>query len=250
MSVLPTAIAGFILIVAIATALRMKLGEKFEIKNSDILLAIVPIALWLVLTGKIQKLEFGDFKIEAAFVKASQAAVAPQVTPIDLPVEPVRAESKGGVSMIPSLIHKKTQALTFRLGYGGYYGPAIQEYFERLMPTPFFKYVVLLNRDDSFVAQGDARLVYAELASSRSGFEMFAEALNRGEEAKLLELPGIIAAKDAILQDTDKQTALERMEAFDVETLPVIDAANNYVGVVERSRLLSSMIIEVTQKLR
>lgn len=61
------------------------LGTKFEIKNSDILLAVVPIAFWFVLTGKVSSLEFGDFKIEAAFVEAAEASVRSQVTAIELP---------------------------------------------------------------------------------------------------------------------------------------------------------------------
>lgn len=56
--------------------------------------------------------------------------------------------------------------------------------------------------------------------------------------------------QNAIRSDGDKQSALEKMEELGVEMLPVVDFEEGFVGVVERSRLASSLIIEVANKVR
>lgn len=163
------ALSIFIVIIIIMIALRFKIGERFEVKNSDILIALIPVALWLVLTGKIQKLEFGEFKIEAAFVEASRSSIEKQVTPIKLPVEPLIMNPKRGVEEIPDLIRNKTEALVFRLGYRGYYGPAIEEYLRKLSEYPFFKYIAINKNDGSFFALADSRALNFYFKLRRGG---------------------------------------------------------------------------------
>jgi len=246
------ALAVFVLIIVAMITLRIKISEKFEVKNSDILIALIPVALWLILTGKIQKLEFGEFKIEAAFVEASRTAIAKQITPVKLPVESVKMDPKRGVAEIPQLISSKTEALLFELGYGGYYGPAIEEYLQELSKYSFFRFIIITSRDGKFVGIADApelnSIFLARGATYNS--EAFAQWINKSDIASLSKLPGFVSAKDAVKKDTDKQTGLERMEALNIETLPVIDEGGKFVGIINRSRLTSSLILDVANKLK
>lgn len=245
------ALSIFAVLVAAMSVLRLKLGDKFEIRNADILIALIPVALWLVLTGKIQRLEFGDFKIEAAFVAASETAVAGQVTPVRLPVEEVRMDLKRGVDEIPRLIQAKTEALEFRLGYGGYYGPAVEEYLDKLTRYPFFQYVVITQRDGTFAGMiGASELKSLFLGRSGVSANDFAGWVTRSDIASLSALPGYVSAKEGIGRDTDKQTALERMEAMNSPMLPVVDEGGRLAGVVDRSRLTASLIIDVANKVK
>ena len=248
MNDLALALAVFVLILTIMVTLRTKIGEKFEVKNSDVLTALIPIAFWFILTGKIQRLEFGEFKIEAAFVEASKAAVAPQITPVKLPVESVRMDPKGSVEEIPRLIRNKTEALVFQLGYGGYYGPAIEEYLRQLSGLPFFKYVVINQSDGKLVGLADARELNSVFSAGGVRYDDFARWINESDTASLANLPGFVSAKNAIEEDTDKQTALERMETLNSEALPVVNKEEKFVGTVDRSRLVSSLILEVARK--
>ncbi|NOY61164.1 MAG: hypothetical protein GXO75_19820, partial [Calditrichaeota bacterium] len=54
----------FITVIAIMMILRLKVIKNFEIKQADIWVALIPVALWLLLSGRIQKFEFGDFSIQ------------------------------------------------------------------------------------------------------------------------------------------------------------------------------------------
>lgn len=250
MPTLLIAIGGFILLLAALVVLRAKTGNKFEIKNSDIVLALIPIALWLFLTGEIQEFAFGDIKIVKAFNEASQSPVAPQVT--QLPVENVQMDPKRGVGDIPRLIESKSQALSFRLGHGGYFGPAISRYLEELTQYPFLRYIVIENSDGSFFGMTDARQIAAIIRGPRgSSFAReFADWLNSSNKAKIGELPGFISSKDALKKDADRFRALQIMESLDVHTLPVINDAGKFVGIVDRSNLTASMLIDISQRLQ
>ena len=249
---LTLALSIFFVIIAIMIGLRFKIGERFEIRNSDILIALIPVALWLVFTGKVQKLEFGEFKIEAAFIEASRASVEKQITPIRLPVETLTMSPKGGIERIPELIHNKTEALVFRLGYGGYYWPAIEEYLKRLSDYPFFKYIIIQEKNGSFFGLADARDLISIFKLRSRGFTSrdFEKWLRTSDRESFYRIPGFISRRNAITQDTDKKTALELMEKLDINILPVIDNNGKFAGVVNRARLTASLIIDVANKVK
>lgn len=252
MDTLIYSIGGFILLLVIIVALRAKTGNKFEIKNSDIVLALIPVALWLFLTGKIQEFTFGDFKIVAAVREASKSPVAPQVSRLtELPVESVRTYLKGGTAEIPVIIKNESQALSFQLGHGGYWGPAINEYFEVLTQYPFLRYIVINNSDGSFFGTADARQLAAIIRGPGGRFDSqaFADWLNSSNKAQLETLPGFISSGKALNKTSDKRRALQLMDSLDVQTLPVIDDAGGFAGIVDRSKLTASMLLDIAERL-
>jgi hypothetical protein len=245
------ALGIFIAIIVLLMGLRAKIGEKFEIRNSDILMALIPVAIWLVLTGKVTIVEFGGFKIEAAFREASQASVAPQITPVKLPVEPLTMDPKRGVEQIPALIENKTKALVFRLGYIGYYGPAIEEYLQRLTAFPYLKYIVIQNPDGTFVGLADARELWAMFAGRlRYTADDFARWIIESNTTALSQLLGYVSSQHAINENLEIQKALEQLYTLQRETLPVVDNNGKFVGMVEQSQLVSSMLLDVAKRIR
>lgn len=249
MNTLFISIGIFIILLAILVIIRAKTGTKFEVKNTDIILALVPIALWLFLTGKIQEFTLGDFKIVAAIQDATQSPVAQQVT--KLPVESIHTEMKGGVSMIPQLLERNTQALSFKLGMGGYYnGPAIREYFQVLTKSPSFKYIIINNSDNTFFGMGDAQQLGA-LFNSPGGSQYsnnFAAWLNSSDKKQLSSIPGFISWEKALNKEADKQRALRLMDSLDVQTLPVINDNKQFAGIVDRTKLTASVLVDIADR--
>ena len=241
------AIGGFIFIIALLVTLRVILGSKFEIKTTDIILALIPIIIWLFLSGKISELTIGDLTVKMAIQKASKAPIKAQVT--ELPVETVLVEAKEGVELIPHLVMKKTQALGFRLGTTGYWGPAIGTYLQSLTQYPFFQYIVINDADGRFFGLADAHQLEATIRDPRGAFDVqsFAEWLNHSNREQLQKLPGFISSANAIKVNTDKRSALELMEKLDVRTFPVIDDSGKFVGIVDRSKLTASILLEMAE---
>jgi hypothetical protein len=207
-----------------------------------------------LVTGKLQKFEIGEggVKIETAFVKASTSAIASQVTPLTgLPFEPIEINEKRGVREIPRLIEQKTEGLLFRLGHGGYFGPAIQEYLARLNKEPFLNYLIIENPDRTFFGMANARELSALFETQRSSYtaQNFAEWLNRGNKEALTRLPGFIGLENALNKQTDKRQALQKMEKLNMDTLPVVEEKQRFVGIVNRSRLTASLLIDVANNL-
>lgn len=250
MNTLLLSLAIFVVVLALLVSLRVRTGAKFDVKNTDIALALVPIALWLFLTGKVQEFTFGDFKIVSAIREASKSDVAPQVT--KMPVENIQVASKGGVGMIPRLLEQKSQALGFRLGQGSYYyGPAISEYFRVLSQSPYLKYVVINEADDTFFGMMDARQLGALLSSPAGGSysASLADWLNNSSKDQLQSLPGFISWQRALREGTDKQRALQTMDSLDVQVLPVVSPDRKFVGVADRSKLTASILIDVAERI-
>ena len=246
-------IGSFMLIVAVLVILRAQ-NSRFEVKPTDIIVAVVPIIVFLLVSGKLQKFEVGEggVKIETAFVKASASAIISQVSPLTgLPTKPIRLDPKRGVEDIPQLIAHKTEGLLFRLAHGGYWGPAIEQYFRLLAKQPFLKYLVIENSDGTFFAMADARELIALFQAEHPAYTAkdFANWLNRPDTLALSRLPGFIPAKHAVTEEADKGQTLRKMETLNLEILPVVDNKGYFVGIVNRSRLTASLLIDVAANL-
>lgn len=251
---LSLSIGTFIAILALLLFLRSR-NSKLEIRATDIVVATLPVLIYLLVSGNIQKLEFGEggVKIETAFVKASATAINSQVATLTgLPVDPAQMDTKRGVEEIPLLLEKKTEGLVFRLGYSGYYGPAIQEYLAKLTAQPYLKYIVIQNSDGTFFGLTDARQLSAMLSNPFGPVKAdeLARWLSNSNRASFAKLPGFIAAEHAMKTSADKREALQLMEKMNVDTLPVVDEKNLYVGNVNRARLTASLILDVSKELK
>jgi hypothetical protein len=250
-------IIGFIGILAVIILVRAKYS-KFEVKPADIVLALIPIVIYLLVTGQIESLKYGGLELKTAFVKATEKTISSQVTPIKtlesaLPRRDIEMSPKQGIEVIPSLVQENVEGLQFRLGHGGYAGFAIIEYLTILTnKDPFFHYIIINNPDGTFEGMSNGPALYKLLSGNRPPFSAndVATWLNISNKQSLRRLPGFISAQDAVEEKTtEKSKALERMEEKNVDTLPVIDKARRFVGVVDRSRLTASLIIDVAQQL-
>ena len=239
----------FVALVTFLVAVRLRTGNKFEIKTADIVLPLVLIGLWMFLTGRISKFQAAGVTIERAFAQATEKPVDTQVTAVaHLPVEDIEPEAKGSVGQIQRLIDQKSQALSFRIGYGGYRGPDIAEYFQTLLAYPYLRYVVIEYADGRVFGLAEASEVWRWLSDEVDPADL-ADWLIQSDTLALARVPGLVPAAAAIDWDTDKTAALEAMEARDVNTLPVVDAERRFVGVVDRSRLTASILIDVARGL-
>lgn len=249
MNTIISAIALFAIAIGVLIAFRARMGTKFEIRTADIIVALVPVGLLLFLTGKITRLEIANVAIES-IVQASRSNVSNEVRSItSLPVDSIEVDPKAGVGDIPRLIRKGSEALSYSMGFSGYYGPAIERYFQELTESGSLQYCLINQPDGRFFGIADAQRIAVLVRLGDLPGERFAEWLKNSNEAALSDLPGFVPAASAIDPDTDKQTALRAMDRLGLEKLPVMDAAGKFVGLVDRSRLTSSILVDITSRL-
>jgi hypothetical protein len=227
----------------------------------DLALVLIPLLFWLIGTGKIQKFAVGgvEFETAQAFIDASnktieeQVALAPPLKSIEDVVQRVEPIAKSSVSEIPRLIKSKTEALEFRLGHGGYWGPAIKTYFESLDAHAFLRYAVIHYQDGSLFGVFEAKklLRYFREKGERA-YHDFAQYINNSDEKslqKLKDLPGFIPGEYAVAFNANRRSTLEEMEKLKRKTLPVVDSRRRFIGIIESSQLTTSLIIDFVKKL-
>jgi CBS-domain-containing membrane protein len=55
--------------------------------------------------------------------------------------------------------------------------------------------------------------------------------------------------RGSLNKKTDKREALQKMEALNMDTLPVVQENDRFAGIVNRSRLTASLLLDVARNL-
>ena len=238
-------IAGFVVLLASLVFIRIKTGDKFQIKNSDIVIALIPVVLALFLSGKVQELTFGDLKIVIAVQETAESPISTEVT--ELPVEEILVGESQSLVEINRYIENRIQVISFQLSKFTRGGSDLITSYLELTRFPFLKYVVFNNPDGSFFGIADAQQMATmnRVAPNILNFEMIADWLLRANETKLITLPGFISADDALTENEDKLMVLKKFNSLGVQTLPVIDESGKFVGIVEQNQLTANMLTDI-----
>ena len=245
MTVWLTALVLFAVVLVVLAVVRTKLGSKFEIRASDIVVALILAGLLLFATGKIQQMEFAGVKLATVIKDASASKAAETV----LPVEPVEVHAKAGESEIPRLIAEGTEALTFVLGSDLYVGGVIGAYLDQLTQHGALRYIVINRPDGRFLGLADAGEMAKRIRGRALSADEFASMLGASNEERLKTLPGFVSADQAVTRTTEKRAALRIMDDLGVETLPVVDENGKFEGVVQQSRLSASILVDIAGRL-
>jgi CBS domain-containing protein len=251
-------VVGAVLVVA-SLLLRVQSGGKYEFKTGDLVFLVIPLLLVALATGKIKGLDLFGVKadLSALWVEAAQAKIEKQVAPassasVQDVVHIMEVGAKGGSQDLQRLLQRKVEALDFRLGHGGYYGPAIKAYLEGLSGSSQLRSIVVTSQDGTLFGMYIAGDLIGYLRVSREqGYADLGRMLNSGDataRAELTRLPGFVGAEHAVAAVTSKRDALARMEQLNVDSLPVVDNARRFVGTVDRGKVTASLILAVTEK--
>ena len=167
--------------------LRVRTDGRYGIKTSDLVFLVLPLLVVALATGKLGNIEI--FGMKADFSKlwaaAAQTKIEGQVVhaTVQDAIQVMEIAGKGGVSELPRLIKRKTEALEFKLGQGGYYGPAIKTYFDALSGSSYLRVVVVDKPDGKLFGMYNAADLIGYLrAAAEQGYQQFAELLNNGSE--------------------------------------------------------------------
>jgi CBS domain-containing protein len=233
-------IGSFFGLLLLITVVNAKINGGFKIETSWIAIALSPTLIWLLSSGQMAELSgFGvAFKLREAIARPfSLNHEGSKIQPEKLP-----ADAKTGIAAIPRFIDKRIPAMLLEVGRKGYYyGPAIMEYLDRLVPHDFFRYLIFIDANGRFIAFVPARTIYEQLLDDNIDIVQIIESGN------LTALNGIIST--SVRNDANKQSVLEIMAKQRLSELPVVDENNVFIGVIDRDKLTSSIVLDlVAQK--
>lgn len=236
----------FFVILIVLAALNYRLNDQFEIETAWLALGLAPLLIWLLGSGQLS--EFNGFGLAFKLKEATRAPVSlvvdgERVAASDA-IEPdaVSSSTKGGIDLIDRLIERRVQAITLAAGRTGYYSNwAIEKYLERLTPQPFFRHVLVTDREGRFAALVDPGEL---LEALRAGVVDLAAVL---EDGQIDAIPG--ARAQAIPADSSKAEALRVMDRHGLARVPVVDAQGHFAGVVERDKVTSSVLAQLVSSL-
>lgn len=239
---------------------RARFGEVYELRTMDLALLVLPLLMVAIATGKIKmfdafgvRADISDLFTDAATKEIDRQVASPITPSADELINLLETAAKTGVGQIPRLIENKTQGLEFRLGHGGYYGPAIQAYFKNLYSSSYLQYLIIKEKDDTLFGVYDALDLAVYFRSfGENTYDKFAAWLNQANSNSRRELsllPGFISVGQAMSLPINKREALKQMDALRANRWPVINQQKQFIGTIERSQLMASMILEVTAQL-
>jgi len=252
-------LAGVGLLV-LAVFLRSRYGEKFDLKAIDLVLIVLPLLFVLLISGKLKvfdafgiKADLSELFADAAGTTIEQQVAAKSSPGVDEVVHMLEMAAKGGVREIPALVEKKTEALVFQLGHGGYFGPAIKQYFDALYASSYLQYLIVKDKKSNLFGIYNVLdlNVYFRINEPHA-YEQFADWLNQPNKnalRSLSKLPGFVGADQAVAREMSKRDVLEQMDNLRLDSLPVVDKEGFFVGTVERSQLTASLILDVVSRL-
>jgi CBS-domain-containing membrane protein len=126
---------------------------------------------------------------------------------------------------------------------------------DTLTQYDFFRYVILVRKDGALFGMLDARSLQAAFGGPRpeGAYSGFASELNRAapeDLERIASLPGFVPASEAVNKQADKREVLSRLQKSGRDWLPVIGDNGRFEGVVDQSRLVASMILDVADQLK
>ena len=229
-------VASFFIILAGIAYINFKLNGEFKIETSWLALGLTPVVIWLLTTQQLS--EFSGFGLAFKLNKVTAKPVSLQYDGDKINPEHISSDAKEGLSKIEYFKANKVAAVTLEIGRQGYYNNgAIKRYLRELTQFAFFKYVLFQDQNNRFKGIIPAT-------------EMLNQMENQGLDlVRLIESGNITTIQGvntvALPSDSSKQKALQIIDESGLSELPVVDDGGSFVGVVERSKITSSIVAQL-----
>ena len=229
-------VGAFFLILLALVTVHAKVNGGFKVETSWIAIALSPVMIWLLATGQLT--EFSGFGLGFKLREASAKQFSLNLEGSKIDPLPLKLGAKEGVHRIPRLVKARVSALTFELGRRGYYyGPAIRKYLDELTKYDFFRYVVFTNWAGEFRGLVPARTLLDQLRAGNI------DLVGIIEEGAIDRLSGLVTG--SVRKTSNKREALKMMEEKNLAELPVVNEDKRFVGIVERDKLTSSILLDL-----
>ena len=229
-------VASFFIILITISIINFKVNGEFKIETSWLALSLTPVVIWLLTTHQLS--EFSGFGLAFKLNKVTSTPVSLKLDGDKITPEQVSHDEKEGLGKIDRFIKNKVAAITLEVGRQGYYvNSAIKSYLRELTQYSFFKYVIFQNKKGEFqgIIPADEML---EKMQDRS-----VDLVQAIESGDISNIEGVSTV--SVPSGSSKQKALQVIDEHGLSELPVIDESKSFIGVVERSKITSSIVAQL-----
>jgi len=226
----------FFVILVIIIFINYRINHEFKIDMSWLALGLTPVVIWLLSTQQLS--EFSGFGLAFKLKAATLKPVSLKVDGNFINPEKIIIQEKGGTGKIEEFKRNRVAALTLEVGKKGYYlNHAIEEYLEELTPYSFFKYVLFKNKSGEFYGIIPGIKLLEQLQTKNL------DLVQRIESGEISKIPGLSTI--SVQRGTSKQKSLQLMDSNGLSELPVVDESQSFIGVVERNKITSSIVVQL-----
>ena len=209
-------------------------------------LLLMPIIVYMIFSGRLKELRAGG--LEAKFVDVAGQSVELASETIEASMSDMEYVRKAGERELSrrmrDLDESKPIILALTLGRERYYNREVwAKYMQTLSQFRSFKFVVILDQENKFVAYMPDWAISQILKMEARGDE-FVRIINEGNIQKLQRYPEVV--NRSISTKATNINALREMTAQNLEALVVIDEDRKLKGVVERGQILTHITIPVS----
>jgi CBS domain-containing protein len=211
-------------------------------------LMLLPLVAYLIASGKLTEFK-APGGIEARFAATAKDTVRPASETIAYD-DPQIVAREGGVRKLLARKAREidqSRPVVMTMTIGGkvqYTLEDVVRYLDVLSQLRSFKLVVFLDGDKRVVAYMEA-WVLKELVEQSELAGEFIELVNSGQIESVIGYPGI--AKKTISTTSTNIDALREMQEQNLEALVVVDEQRMLRGVVERERVVTSMMLSLVR---
>jgi hypothetical protein len=221
---------------------------KIEGEAVLIALLVMPILVYLILSGKLEEFK-GPGGLEAKFTKVAGETVAAASEEVKLSVEEMQIVMKESLVVLERKRQELNEAqpivMIMELGKHNYYQrEAVLRYLDVLSQFRNFRFVVFVDTNKRFTAYMTYWALKGLLTYSDLG-DHFIYDVNEGLAQELFRFPGFI--RETIRTQSTNSDALREMTKQNMEALVVIDEKNELSGIVEREQILSRMMLSLAK---
>ena len=219
---------------------------KIESDAVYIAVLLLPIIAYVIFSGRLKELKAGG--LEASFVTVAEQSVEIASETIEPSTGEMEVVAKEGIRELEKrkkyMDESKPIVLTLTLGRPGYNREVMLQYLEVLSRYRNFKFVVILNATNNFVAYIPSWAVMQILRLTNLGYE-FVDIISQGNIGELRRYPGVVTK--TISTKTTNLDALREMTSHNLEALVVTDENMNLKGVVEREQIISKLLLGIAK---
>ena len=211
-------------------------------------LLLAPMFVYMIISGRLKELRVPG-GLEAKFVYVAKKPIEATGETIEGSVRDMQEVAKAGLTELERAMQhideSKPIILTLVMRSPDPYQPdLLQDYLKTVSQYRTFKFVVILDQTNRFVA-------YLSVWIARRILEMealrveFVEAINDGRVRELRRYPGVVTK--TISTKTTYIQALQEMTDRSLEALVVIDENDRLRGMVEREHVLSQLMLALSK---